>query len=61
MSKTQIKAKFNHTKKNWQVVFRTGKGAWEAISNLSHDSKHTAEAMVDWYADTYPNRYTRAE
>lgn len=57
--KILIKSQYNHVKKNWQVVFKNDKGAWEVISNMSYGSKRTADAMVDWYIDSYPNKYTK--
>ncbi len=56
-----IRAQLNHTKKNWQVAKRTPAGAWEVISNMTHNSQEEAEAMVDWYLDGYPDKYVRYE
>ena len=59
-SQTPIKSKYNQTKKVWQVVKRTKKGAWEVISNQTYETNQTADLMVDWYLKAYPLVYRKA-
>ena len=60
MSKqTPIKSKLNASKQKWQVVRKTPKGAWEALSNQSYESEQTANLMVDWYVKSYPVSYCK--
>ncbi|MGQ7871360.1 hypothetical protein [Sunxiuqinia sp. sy24] len=56
-----IRVQLNHTKKNWQVARQTTKGAWEVISNMTHNSPKEADAMVDWYVSSFPGKYCKAK
>jgi len=56
---TSIRSQYNHTKKKWQVAKQTPKGSWEVISNMMHDSEQAANAMVNWYIESFPSEYIK--
>ena len=56
---TPIRAQFNHSKKYWQVAKQSPKGTWEVISNMTHSSPEEANAMVDWYIQSFPGKYCK--